>query len=385
MSDRIFIISGLGNFDTSPSGVLKVVGGRVILDRVKAFNRARRFLNSGVNMFRILRRGIWSTALPFDWEDEGYWPLLREYVAILHQPYQEGSGLGIGPGSGADILVEIFDGCSESWMYNPHQYPVAETLIRQMFENLGGLSYVRFGVGNECGGAEARAWVRDCVYPEFKRNGRVPFSYGASYVRQNPPGSPGPLEWQKYEAEAAWDEPAALSIYRQVHGVKDKDSKNLTDTVGFWAAQGNPICVLWSVDGVWDGLNPCDFTIYNGMTQTRPSVEQLKSAMKYWLDIAWRFTLPSGQVKYGFEHIPKAVNNDLCTALSFEAISECYADKFDAMPDNHGGYPDDWVEPEPPEPPIPPETPVPLHPWLKDNWGWVAVAVIVAALMLVLL
>lgn len=54
MNDKILIIYGLGNFDTSPSGVLEVKDGKVVLNKVKAFNRARIMMNCGCNMFRIL-------------------------------------------------------------------------------------------------------------------------------------------------------------------------------------------------------------------------------------------------------------------------------------------------------------------------------------------
>ncbi len=50
--------------------------------------------------------------------------------------------------------------------------------------------------------------------------------------------------------------------------------------------------------------------------------------------------------------------------------------------------PADPPPPPPPEPPIPPlpdPAPVPPHPWLKDNWGWIAAAVLVAIVLAVLL
>lgn len=361
----MLICFGLGDFNTSPAGCLRVVDGKVTLDKVKTFNRARLMLNSGCNMHRILRRGIWSVEIPFDWQDEGYWPLMREYVGILHQPTQS----LVPPGPGSDVLIEMFDGCSESWMYNPHQYPVAEALIQAMFDNLGDLPYVKFGVGNEMDCIEARAFVRDVAYPKFKANGRKPFSYGASYHRQTPPGSPGPLEWQKYEAEAAWDENTALSIYRPAHGVKDAFSINLTDTVGFWTEGGNPICVIWSVDGVWDGENPCDRVVYNGMDQIRPATWQIKSSMGYWMGRAPNLFLPNGQIKYGFEYIPKKPNDDDCASYGVKAISEAYNGRWGDWPDNFGKYPNDFVPPvppEPPTPPIPPATDCKCRYWLTE-------------------
>jgi len=371
MSDKIKIISGLlGDFSTAPWGCLKVIDGKIVLDKNKAFNRARRLLNSGANTFRILRRNVWSAEVQFDWEDKGYWPMLREFVQILHQPIQGDPGAR----SGTDVWIEIFDNCSpdKDWMYDPHHWPKAEALIRAMFKNLGHFPFVKFGVGNEMIG-EGRSFVRQCVFPEFKKAGLVPFSYGSVYQRMNPLGSPGPLEWQKYEAEKCWDEQTALSMYRPVHGIKDAGSWDLIDTVRFWVANGNPICVLWSMDGVWDGESVCDWTTApNGQLQHRPSVEQIRSAMKYWLDIAWRFTLPSGQVKYGYEHIPKAENNDLCSAMSIRAISEAYQDRFAALPENFGQYPMDWVEPKPPAPPEPLPEQSCAERYIKNRpiWKW---------------
>ena len=365
MSDRIKIISGLGDFNTSPSGVLRVVDGKITLDKVKAFNRARRYTNAGVNTWRILRRGIWSIDKPFDFEDEGYWTLFKEYVEILHQPFQGTRGFP----PGADVWIEIFDGCSEDWMYDPANYERARKLMRGMFNALGGLPYVKFGVGNEVSSPYARAFVRDCVYPEFKLASRKPFAYGASYVRQNPPGSKGPLEWQAYESENAFDYETMLTIYRPVHSVKDSSSMNLIDTVKYWVEQGNPLCVIWSVDGIWDGQNLCDRVIYNGVTQVRPSPWQIQSAMNYWMNATNKFRLPNGQVKYGYEYIGKQPNADDCQVMGYLAICDSYNAKFGVRPENYLRYPEDWVVP--PEPPTPPTPPVPTdckcRYWLK---GW---------------
>ena len=351
MSDKIFIAFGLGGFNTSPGGVLEVIDGTVKLNKVKEFNEARVILNAGANYRRILRRGIWSIVQPFDWEDDGYWPLMREYVSILHQPYQNG-----GPGAGARVLFEIFDGCSESWFYDPANYEKARQLIRASFANLGNLGFIDFGIGNEVSAAEARMFCRDCVLPEFKSAGRVPFSYGASYIRQNPFGSPGPVERQKQEAETCWDEPTALSIFRPVHGIKDENSINGVDTLNFWIAGGNPIRVWRSNDGVWDGENECDRVLYNGLWQIRPSPAQTRRAVLAVLNAAPTFFMPGGgSPKFAFEVLGKKPNAPECWALNIKAISEAYAERFGALPDNYGRYPDDWVEPiPPPEPPIPP-------------------------------
>jgi len=370
--DKIRIVSGqLGDFSTAPWGVLKVVDGKVILDRAKALNRSRQMLNAGANTIRILRRNQWSSPVPFDIDDEGYWPMFKEFIGIIHQPYQNG-----GSGAGADIHVEIFDNCSDdkSWMYDSANYDRARSIIRAMFTNLGDLPYVKFGIGNEIDSPGdshfGQAFVRDCVYPEFRATGRVPYSLGGTYIRQNPLGSKGPLEWQAYEAENAFGYEAMLTIFRPVHGVKDETSQNLIDTVQFWMSMNNPIRVAWSTDGIWDGDNPCDWTTYNGMIQRRPSVEQIKHAVRYWIDRAQSFALPTGQPKFSFEILPKVVNNDECVTKSIETVSSLYADRFGILPENYGQYQLDWVEPpappEPPIPPIPPTTDCKCRYWLTE-------------------
>lgn len=367
MSDKVLIsYAPMADFSTAPWGVLQVIDGKVTLNKPKAFNRARRMLNAGANMFRVLRRGVWSTEVPFDWEDAGYFDRLREYVGILHQPYQNG-----GTGSGAIVQVEVFDGCSETWMYDQANYEKARRLMRAMFANLGDLPYVRFGVGNEMNQAESVAFVREVAYPEFKAAGLKPISLGAMYSRNE-----DVLEKQKAEASLAWDDETSFAIYRPVHGVRDKGSVFLTDTIDYWVINGNPLAVFWSADGVFDGANECD---YYG-NQRRPSPAEFKSAVKYALDLAPSFYLADKQVKYGFEYLPKAVNKDDCSARGVAAISDAYFDKWKKRPENWEKYPEDWKEPEPPTPPDPPTPPSPprckcaywlTEPKRPDVWRWI--------------
>ena len=358
--DKILIgYAPMADFSTAPWGVLRVVDGKVTIDVTKAFNRSRLALNSGANMFRTLRRGIWSTQVPFDWEDAGYWDTLREYLTILHMPIQ-----GTWYLDGADVLVEIFDGCSEEknaaglqWQYDKANYGKARQLIQAMFSHLGDLPWIKFGVGNEMQKAESVEFVTNVVYPEFKLAGRVPFSYGATYSTKD-----DYVEKQKARASLVWGDNIAYAIYKQVHGVMDKDSINLVDTVAYWA--NHPLCTIWSVDGVFNGASDCDYyEDENGKQKTRPSPAQWRTAVKYVLDYAKKFTLSNGQVKYGFEYLPKAINADTCSAKGVAAISEEYHAKWGTWPENWGKYPDDWIEPpippepEPPEPPAPPPEP----------------------------
>ena len=366
--DRIRIIyAPLADYSTARWGVLKVVDGKVTLDKVKAFNRARRMLNVGANTFRVLRRGVWETQVPFDFEDDGYWPMFREWLTILHQPYQKQ-----GAGVGAEVWVDIFDGCSETWMYDDHAR--ARKLIRLMFFHLGDLSWVKFRTGNEMNQAQAVDFVKDVAYPEFKSHGRFPANYGACYSDKE-----DRLEAQKGFADRLWDTETTKVIFRDVHGVKDENSKGLQETFRMWAKKGNPIRVIWSVDGVFDGANPCDWTITNGKVRRRPSVDEWKSAVRFILDNARRMEIPNPidtKLKYGFEYLPKAVNHDECSSHGVNAISNESLNKFGYLPENYGKYQKDWTDvPIPPEPPVPPEPPtppppVPDKPWWKKLLEW---------------
>jgi len=91
-------------------------------------------------------------------------------------------------------------------------------------------------------------------------------------------------------------------------------------------------------------------------------------------------------LKYGndftYEHLPKT--EDLaCITATVKAMYKAMTGK-DPVAKYHYTPPVEPPEPPvPPEPdpPLPPEPPVPPHSWGKDNWGWIAAAVIVAALI----
>ena len=156
------------DFSTAPWGVLKVVDGEVELDVAKAFNRARRMYQAGANTTNILRRGVWETAVPFDYTHPRYWILLRRYLAILRQPYQyEGFH-----GRGATVELEIFDGSSDkNWMYD--DWPEAERLIRLMIQNTVDLPYVKLRLGNELNQPAVIPFAKK-AYPVFKEYGLIP-------------------------------------------------------------------------------------------------------------------------------------------------------------------------------------------------------------------
>lgn len=388
MSDKLLIIScGDIPFDTRPAGALYIQDGVVKLDKIKAFNAARKLLNVGINTFYVIRYAeiTWCppAAVAFDWESPGYFDLLRQYVEILHQPVQSAA-----TAPGATIVIDLFLGCCETWMYS--DYEKSTRLINAFFSALGDLPYVYFSIGRECNDQNSWLWVRDCVGPAFKAAGKVPFSYGASYCQH---GAPGPMELQKgWGVEKVWDEQTALKLYRPIHSVKDETSKCLgsveSGAVYNWCVNGNPICVIFSVDGVWDGESPDDrITLPDGRMQIRPSVEQLKSAMRYILNNAPVLTLPSGQVKYGFEYMSKCQQIDV-VIKQIHAIVDVYFETFGNLPENYGQYPNDWVEPivEPPviiPPPIV-KLSFNLWGWIKNRKWWIAllIVLIVSAILI---
>lgn len=412
MTDKFRIgFSPLADFSTAPWGVLKVVDGVVVLDEEKAFNRSRKAWNAGGNLQRILRRGIWETVLPFDFDSPGYFYTLKRYCEVVHQPVQ-----GPPTGEGAVIQIDLFDGCSETWMYDPANWQKCRDLMRGMFETFKDVPYVVFCPGNEMNTPESVPFVRDLVFPEFQLAGRIPFATGACYSRND-----DWLEFQKKESAIRWGDEVESHIYRSVHGVMDRDSFPLTDTVGFWMPANNPISILWGTDGVWNGANECDWAPRpGGLRHARPSPDQVKSAMRFWIENARSFALIDGHPKFGFEYLPKVVNADDCVMMGVRAISDIHFERFGVWPVNFGKYEKDWVAPVPPEcklgdvkretcwngeeiithtcedgkwvptgsvcpekPPAP--KPCKIEEWLEDNWGWILVVVVIVAVIIVIL
>jgi hypothetical protein len=229
------------------------------------------------------------------------------------------------------------------------------------------------------------------VIPEFQAAGLKPFSLGATYSRAD-----DWLEKQKPLVGLAWGDDQENRTYRCVHGVKDADSQNLIDTVGYWTPSNNPISIFWSVDGVWDGANTCDReTTGAGVVHARPSPEQIKGAMRYWMGHAQSFALADGHPKFGFEYLPKARNADECAAMGVRAIADVYAERFGVYPENFGKYPDDWKTPVVVTPPVEelPVTETPVEPsfnlkgelWNRRYWiaGFVALLILIVLLIII--
>lgn len=388
--DKI-IIANCGDipFDTRLAGALYVENGVVKFDKVKTFNAQRRLMNAGLNTTYVNRFALTTWTPPavvdFDWESPAYFTLLREYVETIHNPTQSKTSL-----PGADIVIDLFLGCVETWQY--YDWSKSINLINAFFTALGDLPYVHFAIGRECNSMDSVAWVRDCVAPTFKAVGRIPFSYGASYCQ---PGGGGPMEMQKGAAvEKVWDERTALKLYRPIHNVKDETSFRLLDAMDNWTRTLHDICVIISIDGIKDGESPDDFIILaDGRIERRPSVEQIKRALRYFLNNSpWKF-MPDGQVKYGFETMTKAMTVE--TAVKqLQAVAEVYLEIFGVVPENYGKYVSDWVEPLPPVPepePIPTPLPKPVMPpfnwtgWWNNNKWYVIGTTILVVLLIILL
>jgi len=380
MRDRVRIIYGaLGAFSTARWGFLRVKDGKVVIDIPRLFNMAAAMLNAGANCFRIFLRNTWGVEVEYDWRTPGYWQTLREFLAILHQPYQND-----GTGEGTEILVELFDNCNpddKALMNDPARYEEGRQRIRDAFANLGDLDYVKFRAGNEAPKGNSLAFFKEVILPVFNDAGRVPYSYSQCYETWTPAWD-GPVERQKRAAETVWDELTALAIFRVLHSIKDSTTADLQEIVGYWVHDGNNILVEISDDGVMDGTNPCDKTLSpTGAMQARPSEAEFESAIDYLLSNAPTL-MYNGKSKYGIEHCGKKPDDDdnECIPRMIAAIARCYQRRTGEQPFNKGRYPDRWIKPEPPTPPEPPAPPpapdCKCRHWLTESkrpdiWRWI--------------
>jgi len=355
MADRVRISLGLlACFCTNEEyGHLKVVDGKVVVNKPRAFNEARRALHAGANTIRVLRHAPWANPVRFDYDCPGFWAVMREWLGILHQPYQKAGG-----GQGADIVLELFDGCGrvgapgqttldKEWMYADHTR--AYKVITQAFENLGDLPYVLFGCGNEMNQAATVDFHRKVLFPSFKAVGRIPFSYGAVYSDDD-----DYLEVVKKHAENFWED-RDKRIFRQIHKIRDSSSDHFKWFVENWMT--HPIRTYLSGDGV----------------KPRPTGAEFASVLQPLSPIEFQNPADT-KVKYCVERM----GGEDAAAAILEA-SKAYQARFGIYPKNLGLYPLDWAEPTPPAPPEPPEPPAPPTPpppephksfWQK-LWEWI--------------
>jgi len=293
--------------------------------------------------------------------------------------------------------------------------------------------------GNELADRQpALEWVRRVLFPLIKELD-VPFdrmTYGFTMGEVAYLGSgefsDGPYTIQdtarKFFGMDFPPENNKLKLLREVHkcGTTALDKfcpyGHRAGQAGFW--WGPRIAVgpwVLSDDGVHECNNPKD--------GGRPDAARWKAMATWALGLA---NYPS------LEHLPEGGALDYQVSV-ITAISEAYKARFGKWPENYGKHPyvpppppveyttvkvcktselipnaycptviekkfiagqepiricavhkkpDDPPPPPPDEPPVPPDPtpePAPPHPWIKDNWGWVAAVILaLVALMLVL-
>jgi hypothetical protein len=353
MLDKMLILAGGTPFDTRPFGGLQYDEGEYYFDVPKVFNNARKLRNAGANYERVWRCGYptWDgIGKILDWTDPQYIPLMREYLAIKHQPFQ-----GANPPPGARVGFQLFDGYGDKWALA--DTAKAKQMMRALFAGLKDLPYLDWWIGNELDSKDWSDFIKNIVLPEFDLAGIKPTAYGASYCTV---GNPlGPMERQKGDADDRWGELTALTIWRTVHQVCDSTSpRSIVANLNWLKPHAvQQIRTILSMDGIFKGESPDDFTLSNGKYQRRPSHAQIKDAITIWMGSADNLEFKNGGPAFGYEYLPKAQKDDV-SAASVLAISEMYKQRFGKWPDNYTKYPDDWIdpvtpEPEPPTPPIP--------------------------------
>ena len=125
----------------------------------------------------------------------------------------------------------------------------------------------------------------------------------------------------------------------------------------------------------------------------RPSPTRMKAAMLWVMRHNPRYKLSpliDGRPKLWFDFLPGGESVEKIVAVA-DAMAEAHYDFFGAWPENRGKVPP-YIKPEPePQPdPVPEPGPEPVKPpinwrgewnnrlaWVKNNWGWVAGAILV--------
>jgi len=342
MRDKIALGYGIpAVFCTNPDYgmLLAFPDGQIDLRRKTLFNLARRRMNFGCSIFRVLRHAPWKNPVRFDIDDPRYWPLFFEFCDILHQPYQKA-----GAGQGADVWLEPFDGCGaqyasdqttldKEWIFSD------EGRVRRTLGNILSMTssrpFIKVGCGNEIGGTLKQCLCfHEIVFEEFKYFQRVPFSFGATYSTTD-----DNLEHVKKMAgeKRFWGDTSNKWIFREVHKVRDRDSQHLIEVVEQWG--NRPIRFALQADGV----------------KPRPNMKEWMSVLEYLFEkirtknlrIPRPADTPLKIIMELFGEVGEIPDPNVVLAM----VSEVYKGKFGSYPVNHGKYPDDWKEPVPPEPP----------------------------------
>jgi hypothetical protein len=330
-----------------------------------------------------------------------YFPIVRKYIEIAKK-------------YGMTTWFALLDNCQftgdyDKWcpwsnntqgigtFYESKAWPFVKAWFEKCLAEFAGLG-VCWAWGNETNDPRMVDLVKTAILPVIRAKGLdlKNMAYGATMkeVDYKPmpagwvptpeqprwdyyPGMAGTLDWLKKLVGDEMGDAAKFSIWKEVHSIGGKGYPNIPNRLHqalyWWArTQNNGIRIWLSNDGVFDGDSVCDVEQDGAVTKRRPSAERMAEIVKLTLRYSNDFT---------YEHLPKT--RDLaCITATLRAM---YKAMTGAAPVAKYTYTPPVEPPDPPEPPEPPQPPVPPvpQPWLKDNWGWVAAAVVIGATLLV--
>jgi hypothetical protein len=313
--------------------------------------------NAGMNCIRINPIDIWNGVntiadvfspylLVGDRFDLNQWN--PEYFKVWKRVFQICNEYAVTP------VLEFTDNCqingpwkvNSPWytnlqniysFYGPEAYGYVKLWMQKCFAEFG--FTIGYGECNE-GTPNIVGLVDNVINPTFKEQWvgdfkPAPFCYGAC---AEPGNTHSTLDILKGKASIAFGDDISLKIYRPSHGCKNVTDPHFTWPIDMWG-QTHPIATGWSDDGVMDGDSLCDWTTYNGRTQTRPSAEAWKEMVKFAVTDKWNDLL------LWFEHSAKNQDDWGCQVNTFVAISSAIFEVNGYWPMNWNR----WPEPTPPE------------------------------------
>lgn len=305
--------------------------------------------NTGLNCYRFLPFDVWNVATkaeafcPYQLENDK-WNLAiwnPEYFRVYKIVFGIFIEYGVMP------ILELLDNCQvngpqrefSAWHVNTNGVETfydknADPLVRAWIEKcFVEFPDIQFGECNE-GTENIRRVVMDVINPLFKSRGRAPFCFGACAKVGDVNST---IEHLKGDASKVFGDDISLEIFRPAHGCKNATDPNFLWPIANWG-KSHHIAFGLSDDGVFDGDSQCDFTIYNGKTQRRPS------AAAWYLMTNKALQDKKVDSLLWFEHCGKAIMDTACQVTTFTAIST-------AIHDVNGNWPLNWQRwPEPIEP-----------------------------------
>ncbi len=351
--------------------------------------------------------------------DPQYFPVFKQFVraAIELAPknmtvwiclFNQGESAGVG--SVNSPLAHNIQGYGSVYDRDAGKY------LGQFFDDLAGEmeefgDHVGYHFANEARDGRFPDMARDHLFPVIKKR-NLPFNllgYGAAMDSRPYLGGgkyadkpPTVQDTVREHFGAYFGEKNKTLVLREVHGVGvrvDDDrpfGDNVAQAVCWWdkVNQSEHLLVgdwIASTDAQKHGDSLCD----RDFDGARPSAEVMGAMAAY----IWK-RVDNAHIA----HCPQTMNTD-CLALTFGEVSKAYKNGpgKGKWPANFGKVhyvppqppdppkPPKPPEPKPPEPPEPPKPkppeppstpPVPPHPWIKDNWGWVALAALLTLLAL---